>query len=392
MARELEIYKETRLVAVRFERAVTGDPQIEYPDIDDRAYNFKVPAVDGLAESKEIRGPLVGVTKQKKIKLNLVRELIDNAVPVFITSSDTDVVKILSPADGKPLPSTKKCEIELQGGDFAGAKPKSAHVEVRFESDDGPILYELTVYVFTPLPVFIQPHVVTINNMAGTGGIAPAINIAEVMKQVQALWAPVGIRFIIQTADSWSVNLPGSNVMRWEDVNTVLAKKWRANAINVYIVREIGNALGYGFSKAAHAGFGVSKPSAFAGERLGTIARGPAHNYWWANDLAHELGHFFTLWHPTDGPNTSNAWKRYDTWSMRFLMHNWNYTGRGNPPGNAAHWPEFNDFGYGLHGPGQPFRSGMVPLKNVRTAASAGRDGQTSAVRNHILKGPANLY
>jgi len=392
MSIKLQVYKEMRLVPVRFERAKTGAPDEAFPDIDDRGHNFKVPAM-GIAESKEIRGPVIGLRKSQKIKIKLVREQIDHSAPLFITSSDDAVIKVTKPAAGKKLATGKSTIIELEGGDFAEANPKSAKIEVRYESKTGPIIYELTAYVFSPLPVFLQPHIVTINNNAGTGGVKPAINVNNVMTQVKALWAAAGVKFVVQPIKEWSVNLPTANKMMWGDINTVLAKMWQANTVNIYVVREIDDALGLGISKAAHTGFGINKPCVFAGEKSGATIR--ADTYWWANDVAHELGHFFTLWHPTDDttPSTNwSQWGREDTWSMRFLMHNYNATFRENPPGDPADWPAFNDFGYGLESPGKAFRAGLIPLKNVRTGASAGRDGQCSEARTHILKGPGSLY
>jgi hypothetical protein len=389
---KLQAYKEIRLVPVRFERAKSGNPDESLPEIDDRGHNFKVPAVDGAAESKEIRGPVIGLRKRQRIKLRLIRECIDLSAPLYLTSSDEQTVKLVNPAAGKKMASGQKTVVEFEGGDFAGAAPQNARIQVRFGSKDGPILYELTAYVFTPLPVFLQPHIVTVHNSAGSGGTAPPIDLQKVMEQVKSLWAPCGIQFAVQNTLSWSVNLPTANFVRFADVNAVLAANWRANTINIYIVRELEDALGYGFSKSAHAGFGINKPSVFAGQRSGTVKRATGDVYWWANDLAHELGHFFTLWHPTDGTAPPAAWVRYETWSMRFLMHNYNYTGRAGPPGNAAHWPAFNDFGYGKHSSGNPYRSGLIPLKNVRSGAGAGRDAQCSTARNHIRQGPANLY
>jgi hypothetical protein len=395
VAIKLQVYKEYRIVPLRFERAKTGAPDETFPDIDDRGHNFKVPTVDGLAESKEIRGPVVGLRKRQKIKLNLIRESIDLNAPLFLTSSDETAIKIVDPAPGKKLHGVKQTTIEMEGSDFAQAAPKSAQIQVRYQSKDGPIIYELTAYVFTPLPVFLQPHIVTINNNAGTGGVSPSINMDKVMAQVKGLWACCGVNFVVQPTKSWSVNLPTANLMRrgggGDDRNELL-KEWQPNSINIYIVREIQGALGQGISKSTYVGSGLIHPCVFAGERTGAVVRGSGDTYWWANDLAHELGHFFTLWHPTDGSPASGPWVRFETWSMRFLMHNYNYTGRSGPPGDPADWTTFNDFGYGKHSSGNPYRAGMVPLKNVRTGASAGRDAQCSTTRNHILLGPVNLY
>jgi len=291
------------------------------------------------------------------------------------------------------LASGKSTIIELEGGDFKTFEPSSAQIEVRFESKDGPIIYELTAYVFPPLTVFIQPHIVTCHDNAGANGIKPAVNINNVMTQVKALWASSGVKFVVQPSKEWTVNLPVANKMRFADLNTVLAKEWRANTVNIYALREIENAFGMGLSKDVHGGMGINKPCVLAGEISG--ASGRANTYHWANDIAHELGHFFTLWHPTDDTTPSthwSLWRRHETWSMRFLMHNHNSTLRQNIPGDPVDWPTFNDFGYGLDSPGSPYRGGLIPLKNVRTGASAGRDAQCSVARKHIRKGPSNLY
>jgi hypothetical protein len=386
---KLEVYKEFRIVPVRFERGTIGDPDILYPDIDDRGHNFKIPACnDGIAESSEIRGPVVGVVKKRKIKVKLIREQIDPAAPLYITSSDENVVKVVTPSANSKLANGKSTLIELVGGNFVEETTKSARIEVRFESSTGPIVYEMNVYVSHPLTVKLQPYLVTLNGNTGSGGTKPSIDMNSVMKMVKALWAPCGIEFDIHPTKSFAVSMPTANIMRFTDVNTVLAAQWKAKAINIYIVKEIDGALGLGISKAVHAGFGINKPCVFAGMQSGGVARGHGDNYWWANDLAHELGHFFTLWHPSDSPNAI----RYETWSMRFLMHNYNYTGRAGPPGASSDWPTFNNFDYGKHSSGNPFRAGLISLKNVRTGTSAGRDAQWSTSRNHILSGSANLY
>ena len=64
---------------------------------------------------------------------------------------------------------------------------------------------------------------------------------------------------------------------------------------------------------------------------------------------------------------------------MRFLMHNWNQTRRqkGIPP-----WTDHQDFGYGANN-----RGALIPFKEVRSSAGAGRDAQCSHVRNYFDKG-----
>jgi hypothetical protein len=390
MAISLNAKKELRIVPIRFERAKTGDPDIAYPDIDDRGHLAKVPAVNGLAESKEIRGAVVGLTKDQEINIRLVREQIDPNATLFITSEDEATIKVLIPVDGAECPSGKDCIIKLKGGHFSGSTPKSTKIQVRFGAIDGPIISELTTYVFSRLLIFVQPHVVTINNPGGTGGVTPTMNVDDVMKQVKALWACCGLHFIVQPTKSVTTKLATANKMTLGEVNSVYANRgaWVSNTINVYVVQEIDGVLGYGFSKDSFAGLDLTHPGVFLGMKFSNLNINRTNDaYWCANDLAHEIGHFFTLWHPSDEPDLV----KHDTWSMRLLMHNNNYTGRDNPPQNGASWSGYNDLGYG-DTQGNPYRAGLISIKNVRTAAKAGIDGQCSTVRNHVAQGSSVLY
>lgn len=383
MAIALEVYKEARIVTVRFERGMTGEPDSEYPDIDDRGHSTAVPAVNGLASSGVVRGPVVGLMQDQQVKLRLVRERIDNSATLFLTSDDDSVVTVESPAAGAALQSAQRVIIELKGKTFSGSQPKRAKVQVRFSALTGPILHELTVYVFPTLTINVVPHLVTIHDSGGSGGSAPSVNVSDVMDQVKAIWACCGVSFNVGATQRWSVNLSSANLVRGlgttvADVNGVIAGNWQANATNVYFVKRIDGACGYGFSKSAHAGFGVSQPSVFLGEVCD--ASDPRTTYWWANDLAHEFGHFFSLWHPTDNPTPT----REDLWCMRFLMHNFNRTWRDPSPA-PTDYVGFNNFGYG-----DRFRAAMIPFKQARSGAGAGRDAQCSTARNFIAAG--SLY
>jgi hypothetical protein len=388
---KIKAKNELRISPLRFERATTGSPDITCPDIDNRGHTASVPAVNGLAASAVLRGAVFGMLKNQTIKIKMIRDNIDNNAVLYLTSSDTDVFTVKSPISGAPCPNGAECDIELVGGGFTGTTPKSAEVEVRFGEVDGPIIHKLSVYVFNRLLISIQPHLVTINNSTGAGGVEPTMDISSALDQVKALWACCGIEFTIRPTISFDIKLSKENKMDFAEVNSVYSKKWVANTINVYVMQELEDALGYGFSKAAHAGFGLNKPGVFMGMISGTTDRS-SDTYWCANDLAHELGHFFTLWHPSDGPSANwSTWGRVETWSMRFLMHNYNQTWRQSPPQGGANWPEFNNFGYGVSN-GSPYRAGLISMKNVRTGAGAGRDAQCSTVRNHVAQGPTVLY
>jgi len=391
MAIKLQAKKELRLVPLRFERATSGVPDIKYPEVDDRGHTHKVPAVNGFAESDPIRGGVVGLCKNQEISIQMVREDIDNGADLYLTSSDEDVFTLIKPTSGGKCATGKKRKIKIKGGSFSGSTPKSADLQVRFGAKDGPIVSLLKVYTFPKQQVVIQPINVTINDSTGTGGVAPSLNISTLMAQVTALWSCCGVELVAQATQNISVSLGQANQVLWAELNQIFAEKWEAGTINVYIVEKLENdALGYGFSKSVFASLGLTHPAAFLAMKDSTTDRS-SEVYYCANDLAHELGHFFTLWHPSDGPSSTHAWTRFETWSMRFMMHNYNSTFRPDISHGVTDWPDFNDFGYGTLN-GYPYRAGLISLKNVRTSAGAGKDGQCSEARNHIGQGPASLY
>ena len=92
---------------------------------------------------------------------------------------------------------------------------------------------------------------------------------------------------------------------------------------------------------------------------------GFARNYvmFWANDLAHEIGHFFTLEHVENAqiPN-----EREDSWSRRMLMQNFNELRSPDPfPSGAEKLrPRFEEAGYGM-GQRRGRRGCMVTLKHL---------------------------
>ncbi|AUB85613.1 hypothetical protein [Candidatus Thiodictyon syntrophicum] len=387
MAINAKVYKELHLVPVRFERAATGAADSTMPDLDDRGHTAKVPAVNGLAASPALRGPVVGMQKDQRIRLRLVRAAIDPAAPLYLVSSDETVVTVETPAKGAPVAAGPSTVIALKGQSYTGTTPKSAEVQVRFQSDQGPILGVLTVYVFSPLPVAVTPHLVTINNPAGSAGVAPAIDLEALMTQTKAIWACCGISLAVQAPRAWSVNLPSANLLRFpDDFSRIAAVNFNPGTINLYIVREVLGACGVGLSRSVVAnlpGYTGLQPGIYLGEVCGGGRTSP----WGANDLAHELGHFFSLWHPSDGPTTGTLpaagwpWARYETWSRRLLMHNWNQTAR--PPYGAPPWADYDDVGYGAN-----LRGALIPLKEVRTGRDqAGRDAHGVLARNYVKSG-----
>ncbi|MBK8254160.1 MAG: hypothetical protein IPK82_16020 [Polyangiaceae bacterium] len=361
MAIPLSIYNERRVVMVRWKRARTGDPHRHYPDVDVRG--TKTPEFAAI----------IGMMQDREAYVKMERENIDNAAPLFAVSSDAAKLQVLEPAGGT-IPSGADTIIKLKA--LTGGNPTEVHLEIRFGSTTGPIVSRLLVRCYTRRRVTITPHVVTIHDGTGAGGTASVANVANIMTHVQAIWRHSGVEFTIGATQNETLNLATVDIVSHTpfpgELQTLLATNWVANTINVYFVRQIGtgNFLGFGFSRPTATGLGTN-PGIILGDQT---ASGMIHDTAWAgNDLAHEAGHFFQLWHPN---NQQPPNQREDTWSRRMLMHNHNLQGaHGN-------WKDNNS--YGSVG-GNARRGGLVTHKHITGIAT---DNETRTARGAIVSGP----
>jgi hypothetical protein len=364
MGTPLEIYKERRVVMVRWMRAKTGDPDALFPEVDVRG-----------TRAEDAYGPIVGIMQGHNATVGLARELIDLAADLYVDvhPGGESNVSIVSPADGH-LPATATMNITLSG--LAGGNPNDATIEVRFGSLTGPVISTLLVRCYTQLFVAITPHIVTINDAAGAGGTPSVADVASIMAQVQAIWRPCGVSFTIGATRTETVNLATANVMSDTpfpgEIATLLSTNSVPNTINAYFVRQIGtgNTLGYGFSRPSSVTFGTGNPGIILADQAG----GAAHDTPWAgNDLAHECGHFFRLWHPN---NRQPPHEREDTWSRLNLMHNFNTQPiQGN-------WQDDN--GYGALG-GSARRGALITHKHIPHITT---DSECTTARAAINAGP----
>lgn len=322
---KVDIHKTRRFHLVRFRRAIaSGNPDVKYPDPDDRGY---------LGHEF---GPIVGVLQGKTVTVRLERLNIDNSAPLFVTSSDVAAFTVRSPKGGK-LGATQLIDIEITGA--TGGNPKIAKLRVHFQSATGPIIHEMTVWVFQPLNVAITPHLCTIAQTGVAGsGVTSVANLATIMPLVRAVWAHYGVTFTINATVNTTVTLAAAGSVSWAELGTLLGTNWVPGSINVYLVPQItssggGTTLGYGISRVSAVTYSLPNPGIVLADGGGGITRDAM---WWANDMAHEVGHFFTLWHPE---NLQPPNEREDTWSRRMLMHNFNHMG------TMGNWKD--DVGYG---------------------------------------------
>ncbi|MAK92059.1 MAG: hypothetical protein CMI13_12595 [Oleibacter sp.] len=377
---------------MRFQRAIEGLPDSRYPEIDERGFNHSVPAINGQPASSPVRGNAVSIAHNHTVEIQMVRENIADNATLYATSSDDSIFTVETPEQGKPCATGKKVNLTLNTQFVLGTQPAVAQLEIRYGKPDGPVIACLLVYVMPMLVVNIQPHLVAIND-ASKPGTAPLIQLDSIAPLVQAIWYNAGVSLNFAKAKMVTFQGSKADYLEFAEVNAVLNTHWQSGHINVYVVQELEDALGYGFSVDDYKGYGIAHPSVFLGlnDSSSGIQR-TNDNLYCANDIAHEIGHFFTLRHPSDGPKDNHTWQRFDSWSMRLLMHNWNTTWRdpADTAHNGADWPEFNQFGYG-NSPHGPYRGAAIPLKTINPG-KRGVDGQCAAARNHIARGAARLY
>ena len=358
---ELAIYKRRRVVVVHWKRGAQGDPHPQYPEVDDRGK----PGPEHAA--------VIGLMEGKNAYVRLERTLIAHAADLYATSSDTSKVTVIKPAAGL-LPHLGHTLVELHG--VAGGNPNEAFIEIRYGSATGPIVSKLLVRCYTRLRVNLTPHLVTIHDSTGANGVVSTANVATIMDHVKAIWRPCGVDFVVGTTLNEVARFATANVVNNSpfpgEVATLLATRSVPNTINAYFVRTIGagTILGYGFSRASSATFGTGTPGIILADQAGTWVHDPP---WAGNDLAHESGHFFQLWHPN---NQQIPAEREDTWARRMLMHNNNTQ---NPQNN---WKDDN--GYGAVS-GTARRGGLVTHKHLARIAT---DNECTTARAAIVAGP----
>lgn len=347
-----EVFKTQRIVPLRFLRAVSGIPVTGSPDIDDRGY-FRA----GVTVGND-HGHVVGVAEGSKAKVKLQRVAVEDAATLFATSSNSATMTVTNTAAA--LPGTRETIIEVTGVKGSGsAAPNTAKLQIRHGSATGPIIGELSVWVLTKLDVKITPHNVTIRDASGTG-IASAADIGAVMDLMKVIWEPCGVSFTINPIQNDVVTFRNAGRARFQDeVNTLLATNFIPNTINAYFIDilempGVPGALGAGFSRPNSVAFGTPNPGIITADRnmRGFSRADDVHSL--GNTLAHEVGHFFTLEHPDRRSPTDAKPRdfRFDTWTLRMLMHNFNT----RPP--RTDWR--NDVGYGV---GR--RGALVTMKDL---------------------------
>jgi hypothetical protein len=370
-----DVFKVHRIVPIRARRAVDGEPDNDHPDLDDR----------GFADPEF--GPVVSLTQGRTVIVRLTRNKLDAAAPLTVVSSDTSIFTIADPASGT-LPTTNDMDVKITGVD-GGGDSRDAKLQVKFAGPDGPVvIFEMRVVVFRELEVDVTPHRITVNSATATG-TAPVADIPKIMDKVQAIWGHYGIRITPQPIRDKTVQFATVNGVSSApfdgtgEVSKLLDTDHVPRTINAYFVPQILSSdpsfitLGLGISRATATSTGIAKPGIILADGPASLAR--AYVMFWANDLAHEIGHFFTLEHVENAQRPNEL---EDSWSRRMLMHVFNEMRTPNPfpTGGFKFRPRFVEAGYGL-GQNTGRRGCMVTLKDLKLRNF---DGEVATARKTI--------
>jgi len=373
-----EIYKTERIVPVRFTRtAAAVVAGTSAPDPDDRGFTG-------------YHGPVAGVCRGDTARIRVVRDLLDDGAPLFVTSEDAAKLTIISPAAGVALAAGHEVDIEFR----AAATDGDVKVQVRAQRVDGPIVGELTVHVSQVVTVRCAIHRTAIFAPPATRAAANTTtrtfaDITNLLAEVNRQWRPAGVRFLADTQrdNSNLINQVARNGIAPadgsllcpvfgsgeanENFSRLMATNPVANRLNLHFVRQIrtasadGSPFYIGFGSRADRGLVVSD-SADAIEIQG-------------HTLAHELGHILNLAgrghdvpedsHSDDDPqfNMDVRRRRHDLWSRRRLMYYMvglaaaDRTGAASGTQSAGRYPfDGLEVGYGNGNVGH-----MLTIKNL---------------------------
>jgi hypothetical protein len=370
------VYKTQRIVPLRFTRAIIGAPVLDIPDIDDRGWFRPDPAGNNAATNDH--GFVVCATEGQSVYVKIVREKIENTAVLFVKSSDESVMKVKQNLGADQLSTVHETLVKIDGiSGGAGATPKIARVQIHFGTNTGPIIGELSVWVYRNVNVNLVPHNVTIQTAAGGDGVASAANITTVMDTVKAIWKAAGVGINVAPVQNHTVTFATAGIASgMAEINTLLSTSWVPGSINAYFINQlilpgVPGILGLGISRPNSVAFGTPNPGIILGDTNGGPSRA-ADSHYLGNDIAHEMGHFFTLPHVDNIQNTAAHQGREETWALRMLMH----------PTNTHFFSDFrNDTGYGTAGDGTGYRGSLITLKDLVDSGNAAHHSTDAEVK-----------
>lgn len=360
------------IVPLRFCRAVTGDPPVrDAPDVDVRGFNMG--PMPGTWGDSDAAGAMVGIMVGDTIRVRILREDIENAGDLYVTSTNTDIVDVISPVNGGPVPNSGIFSIRGR----VDRRNSPVKIQVHYGSDSGPVIGELEPHIFQRIRLRIAVHLVNIygtdTNRRNADANITRNNITNLINGVNDIWRPAGIEFrtdnmqIIHDevrrnpanavrsqyfhrgSGSWR-SLPAplgaagnfvsagtitsnstwgaGGADEYREFDTLINLNFVANRVNIYCVHTSAewNATSASYTPDWN---GLS----YVGLNRGIAIVDVASNY----GLAHELGHYLNNNHADENAAGNDADNK-EIWLVRRLMYS------GWPDAAPAYR---NDVGYG---------------------------------------------
>lgn len=260
---------------------------------------------------------LVSMACQSSIKLQLLRTNIAPDSPLFISSSNPDLLTVISPSSNMPLNAGAAQTIEINSGQVQETEDlntlKMAYIDVRFGADDGVIISRLGVCVLPRIYINVQSYLVNIHGRERNQAIPVESNFPykNVIQHVKAFWLQYGIQLNFAAPEEINLTLAESENMHIAEMNDVLNTKYVENHINLYFVPHLKGLLqntqynqALAFTPKEYQGFftGNDTPLRYPAIFFET-GKNPDLNQN-ARLLAMKLGHFFGLDSVLSNPET----------------------------------------------------------------------------------------
>ncbi len=357
------------VVPIRFARAVSGDTQVDAPDVDDRG--FAMGARPGTWGTSDARGAMVSIQEGDTISVKVLREDIDASAPLFVTSTNPAMAAV---AGASALGADDVFRLE----GVKDSKNVTVKIQVHLGSPEGPVLGELEPHIFQLRQLRVRAHLVSINPPAtGPDAVSTtahtAASLVPVFEGVNRIWRAAGLEFLYNEAETRSGSISGfqNQGQMTTDLSagefsefsklinlteTPPGDRPDPNAINIYFIRAANEVQGLAFDNENPRpdGFGI----------IITDENNPDP----AQTTAHEIGHYLDNDLHADEDATDTHF-RDDIFSERRIM--FGPADLNTDPGYRA------DVGYGNNKVGNLF--------TVKDLGADPNDGEVARNRRRSL-------
>lgn len=244
---------------------------------------------------------VISMAAESTVKVKLVRRHVGPDSPLFVTSSNEELVRIESPLEGEPVAPATSSKLVIKAAELTGKTPGCGGIEVRYGAIDGPVIGKLGVYVMPLLRINLQAHVLRVsgNHSVGMGMeiTQPPFPFKQVLEQVKAFWLQYGICINIAAPRELNLALTKNNSVDVNEINKVVNAGFTQNHINLYFIPHLSGTEepALTFTPGSYQGYcfngkeGLKRPGVFMATDV--TASSVQH----ARLLAQQLGLFMGL-------------------------------------------------------------------------------------------------